>query len=218
MNWTLAIDLNRTALLRVVAGLFALVGVPAGGAVDGVPRGIRLAVLRVLRGAEAAVRRLIVIAAQDLGALPSRARAAMPSGGISAGDGARVPAFPLFDPRRRITVGAAFGRRGEPRVSFFDGGDPVRVSAPVPIESETVDAARLCQRMQGLLGALDDLPRQARRLARWRGRAAEQAALKGPMRPGRPPGHRERPLHPVDEILRECHTLALRAREAPDTS
>jgi hypothetical protein len=82
-----------------------------------------------------------------------------------------------------------------------------------------VGAARLTRRLQALKLALDDLPRQARRLARWRVRRekAQSPKFKSPLRPGHPPGHRRKPVHEVDEVLIECHGLACDAMK-PDTS
>jgi hypothetical protein len=82
-----------------------------------------------------------------------------------------------------------------------------------------VGAERLTRRLQALKLALDDLPRQARRLARWRVRRENAKAPKftSPLRPGRPPGYRRKPVHEVDEVLAECHGLACYAME-PDTS
>jgi len=42
-----------------------------------------------------------------------------------------------------------------------------------------------------------------------------------PLRPGLPPGFRKRQKHEVDEVLAECHRLAIRAQRElrpPDTS
>jgi hypothetical protein len=40
-----------------------------------------------------------------------------------------------------------------------------------------------------------------------------------PMRPGLPPGWRERKVHEIDTVLRECHGLANDLlNERPDTS
>ena len=68
-------------------------------------------------------------------------------------------------------------------------------------------------------GALENLPRQAKRLARWQARPMEarRPRLATPLRPGRPPGHRKRQTHEVDEILKECHWLALNL-PVPNTS
>ena len=61
--------------------------------------------------------------------------------------------------------------------------------------------------------ALADLPRQAKRLVRWRMREekSENPSFKTPLRPGRPPGSRRRSTHLVDELLSECDWLAFRA-------
>jgi hypothetical protein len=39
-----------------------------------------------------------------------------------------------------------------------------------------------------------------------------------PLRPGRPPGWRQRPDHEVHEVLNVVHGLAFWALESPDTS
>jgi hypothetical protein len=82
-----------------------------------------------------------------------------------------------------------------------------------------VGAERLSRRLQALKLALEDLPRQARRLARWRVRreTAKNPKFKSPLRPGPPPGHRRKKVHEVDEVLAECHWLARDAMK-PDTS
>ncbi len=71
--------------------------------------------------------------------------------------------------------------------------------------------------------ALNDIPRQARRLKRWE--IKRDAALKAskptrlsPMRPGLPPGWRERRTHEIDDVLKECHRLANDRVKAPDSS
>ena len=82
-----------------------------------------------------------------------------------------------------------------------------------------VNAARLIRRLKALEAALADLPHQAKRLVRWRMRQekSENPSFKSPLRPGRPPGHRKRAVHEVDELLSECHWLA-RYAGMPDTS
>jgi hypothetical protein len=83
----------------------------------------------------------------------------------------------------------------------------------------------LCRRLEALKRALQDIPRQAKRLARWRARQEQKQpststpTLKplSPLREGLPPGYRKKPQHEVDDILAECHDLA-RLALAPDTS
>ena len=81
---------------------------------------------------------------------------------------------------------------------------PEPSAAPPPPPDGLVNAERITRRLQALKGALDDLPRQALRLARWRTRREAEKApkFKSPLRPGRPPGSRRKPTHEVDEVLR----------------
>jgi hypothetical protein len=96
---------------------------------------------------------------------------------------------------------------------------PQPAAVPAPPPDGLVNAARLTRRLEALKLALDDLPRQARRLARWRLRreSAKNPKFKSPLRPGHPPGYRRKPAHEVDEVLAECHGLAWDALK-PDTS
>ncbi len=113
--------------------------------------------------------------------------------------------------------------RNPPRIHFYpyDTLRPARppVADPVSPPDGLVNAERLTRRLQALKLALEDLPRQARRLARWRVRreAMPSPKFKSPLRPGPPPGHRRKKVHEVDEVLAECHWLAWDAMK-PDTS
>lgn len=232
MDWALAIARNREALIRIVAGLIAMAGL--GGAAT-LPRSLRNAVYRLLRPAESAARRLIVIAARGVarhdhtplwpaGDSP-RSMAGRPEGSPLP----RAPAFALFDPPKRFawlkpkTV-PGFG----PRISLPGLCDPVFLPAIVLGPGDPVPATRLFRRLAALQAALADIPRQARRLARRQALRAGprpeakaqrplrgEAAVRSPLRPGSPPGRRRRPTHEVDAVLAECHALAL---DALDTS
>ncbi|MBL8894538.1 MAG: hypothetical protein JNJ53_08050, partial [Rhizobiales bacterium] len=78
------------------------------------------------------------------------------------------------------------------------------------IDDDTVDATRLVRRLLATMDALQDIPRQAMRLARWQARPKEERRPErwSPLRSGRPPGFRQRSIDEVDEILKECHWLA----------
>ena len=84
---------------------------------------------------------------------------------------------------------------------------------------EVVDARPLCRRLAAIRSAREDLPRQAKRYARWRARPPETRRPKrlDSLRTGPPPGLRRRPTHEVEEILAECHWLSRHAA-ASDTS
>jgi hypothetical protein len=82
---------------------------------------------------------------------------------------------------------------------------------------ETSDT--LLRRLAALRDALENLPRQARRLVRALARRNNSPRLKFrmPVRPGPPPGHRRKPRLEIDTVLHDCHWLA-RNVVAPDTS
>ena len=224
MDWARAIERNSEALKGIVAALFAMLGEAGGIAAARLPRPLHRAVLSVLRPAESAVRRLIVIAARGLVVKPAPSRP-MPQGPIGRGKRNRL-SFQLFDPRKRFAPQRGRpGPRAQPRIHFFAYDPrvaalwPAPPAAPAPPPDDSVDARRLCLRLEALKLALENLPRQARRLVRARARREKVDALKlkFPMRPGRPPGHRKRPVHALDHVLAECHALAWHAM-APDTS
>ena len=228
MDWARAIERNSEALKGIVETLFAMLGLVADAVpVARLPHSVHRAVLRVLRPAESAVRRLVVIVARGLVVklAPSRP---MPAGPIGRGGGSRRASFQLFDPRKNFeSLRRRTFARNPPRIHIF-GSDP-RVAAlwaapkpavdPAPPPDGLVNAERLTRRLQALKLALEDLPRQARRLARWRVKRENMPnpKFKSPLRPGRPPGYRRKPVHEVDEVLAECHGLAFDAMK-PDTS
>ena len=65
MDWNAAIENNREALKRVLAMLVAMAGLD-GGRPATLPRHLHRAVLSLLRPAEAAARRLIIVAARGI--------------------------------------------------------------------------------------------------------------------------------------------------------
>ncbi len=266
MDWTLAIEKNREALKRILAMLAAMVEVAgdgvdrrAGGAPT-LPRHLHRFLLRLLRPAEAATRRLIIVAARGMVVELSPPRTPKPKpksifvrDGVGTGivrqgsipDPALVPpralSLPLLDPLKRGGGRRRPKQHSVPRISFFDR--PRDPDPPPSTPEDPLDAGRLHRRLQAIARALDDLPRQATRLARWQARARahsrnsdagrdaegaqerESRALGkdrirrlSPMRPGRPPGWRRQPTHAVHEVLNELHGLAVWTRERPDTS
>ena len=121
-------------------------------------------------------------------------------------------------------------QRPGPRIHMFNADNqlvtiwppPRPAASPAPARQSAdgmVSAARVIRRLEALESALADLPRQAMRLVRWRMRQEKSPnpSFKSPLRPGRPPGHRTRAVHEVDELLSECHWLA-RYAGMPDTS
>jgi len=84
----------------------------------------------------------------------------------------------------------------------------------------------VCRRMNALMAALQDLDRQAVRMARLLARNKHRREVENkpalyPIRPGVAPGQRQRTKHEVDDVLKEAHLLAFIARNEfppPDTS
>ena len=228
MDWALAIERNSKALNPIIAALFAMLELAGGATVSRISRSVYRAVMRILWPAESAVRRLIVIAARGLVVKQAPARSAPVRSRAKAG-GSKRPTFPfqLFDKRKNFASPRQKKIKGKPlRVRSLDdnsfAGFPwsAQQFAPDPLPPDgRVSAKGLSRRLQALMLALGDLPRQARRLARWRLRQekAPNPKFRSPLRPGPPPGHRKKPILDVDHVLTECHGLAFDAVRS-DTS
>ncbi len=271
MDWNAAIDKNREALKRVLAMLVAMAEVGLGGqsfrreGADAsgltlaetsklspaltLPRHLYRYLLGLLRPAEAAARRLIIVAARGLVVPPPHPRQpAIPrNAGPPKSRIPGIPPLPLLDPLTPWSVRARpVPGRGVPRISVPGYSEPftIRLSSA----DDPIDATRLALRLKALGAALDDLPRHAKRFARWRARLARRPSSPPPcgeglgmgvrhrrashrlvhaiprsrrlwpLRPGRPPGWRRKPVHEVHEVLDVLHGLAHWVLEAPDTS
>jgi hypothetical protein len=230
MDWDRVIERNSERLFVVVATLVSMVRVHGGGVAAFLPRSVYSAALILLRPAESAVRRLIVIAARGIVVkLKLGAARAFPSGLSIKSNLDHVPAFCLIDPLKRFAPeDFEWGKakaQVTPRISVPGLFDPVFPPQPVLADDGTIAAAALGRRIQALRFALDNLPREAKRLARWKARRQLQRQAEkpkpgrmSPFRPGFAPGyHRTRPQE-VDDILSECHHFAREVWDAPDTS
>ncbi|MBX9462351.1 MAG: hypothetical protein KL840_05210 [Aquamicrobium sp.] len=272
MDWHVAIERNREALKRVLAMLVAMAGLgngqpsiasrqsgsvqPADGRIDHLlptaecrptlPRHLHRAVLRLLRPAEAAARRLIVVAARDLVVTlpPARPRKPAPQpvapalrrlgiavSPLATGAAAAItaparprpaPSLPLVDPIHLPGRGRPVPPHKAPRISF--PGLSARPPLPQPpAPDDPLDATRLGLRLRALASVLEDLPKHASRFARWRARrdravAAGRVSRLSPLRPGRPPGARRGSSGAVHEVLADLQWFAREALARPDTS
>jgi hypothetical protein len=206
------------------------------------PRRLHRAILKLLHPAEAAARRLIIAAARGIVATlpPLRPRKPRPvdPAPMLRRFGIAVTLSRADLARAAIAKRAAALRTARPRKFSLSLLDPLKnpfrgfrpivpdrvvprillpgVSEPFPARpapDDLVDAMRLGQRLAALAEALDDLPAQARRFARWKARndaalardreassaniaqnrqepAAGRFRRITPLRPGRPPGGR----------------------------
>ena len=227
MEGFLAIEHNVEALKCVLAALLAMAGLAGhphpevratGEPRRTLPRHLHRAILRILRPAEAAARRLIIALARGLMVAPSR-----PGGKKPSGHAARAPTTlslsildPLpKDPFREERVAGPLPRICVPGVTERRAVPPRLPCRP----GDAIDAARLELRLAALGRALGDLPGHARRFARWRGRRRRGPVHRiWPLRMGRPPGTCRRSRDEVQDILVHANELALYALEKPDTS
>jgi len=238
MDWTLALERNQTILLRHVAWLFAWLTLEVGGSVETVPRHKRLTVFLVLRPSEAAYRRVVYIAMYVRGVVApvfkARVKSEAPKKKIVAEKpaGTRPLPFKLIDPRKRFDLfpdRPKYVKGPGPRVTDMWSDDPIfdrsdlyayqeRMKRPPPTPDDEISAKALCRRMNSLMAALQDLDGQVLCMAKLHGRMkwVQEQTGKRPLqtlRPGYPPGHRQRHRHAVDEILKETHQLALDAQQ-----
>lgn len=231
MDWAAAIETNREALRRVLAMLLAMAGLhDQADNTPTLPRRLHRAILRLLRPAEAAVRRLVIVAARGivLAARPQvHTMAGISVSGFQpspAGGKTGTIALPLFDRLPRWRPQPVPKTSGVPRISMPGYSTPFAVAPRrLPLPNDAVDAARLGLRLGALGRVLDDLPRAARRFARWRASVISRAPARKarrlwPLRPGRAPGLPYRHTHEVHEILSVVHGLAFWALERRDTS
>ncbi len=174
MDWNFAIEKHKEALKRVLAMLVAMAGLGSGGQFTffpqegslaqnpalaeksklspALPRHLHRAILRLLRAAEAAARRLIVVAARGLVVLPGPQRHIVPEQPSPFGRSGPVltpspkvprpaarPTLPLIDPlpgqfRRRHAVATAM-----PRISVPGWTDP---APPLPGQPPMICSTR----------------------------------------------------------------------------
>ena len=247
MDWNLAIQHNQTTLLRNVAWLFTWLRLEVGDSVETMPRVQRLTILFVLRPSESAYRRVLYFAMLVRGVvaplLKKRATPPVPPKRQRGGE-KRAPvaalSFKLLDQRKPFDLypdKPKYASGPGPFVTDLWSDDPIydrsalyahqeRMNRPAPSPDDEESVKALCLRMNALMAALNDLDGQVLRMAKLHARIAQQPRQVGKfplrvMRPGLPPGTRQRQKHEVDAVLAECHRLALMAKrelKPPDTS
>jgi hypothetical protein len=216
IDWQLAITRNREALLTIIVALMKSIGLVDGGQLTTLPRYLYRNALLILRQAESAVRRLIVIAAHEIALRGFKLRKPRATTTnfllLPERSEHKAPVFNLIEPLKDFSSKTAdfdiFGVPTKPNYASTD-----RTPSP---------AAHLGQRLLALKNALDSIPQQAKRLARWY--VARDLALKqsqphrlSPMRPGTPPASRRAKRSEMDKVLLECHLLAIYVRDRRDS-
>jgi hypothetical protein len=188
-NWKRAVERYSDELSEIVAELIAMAGLQGVAFVDTLPRRLYFRILSILRPAEYAARRIILMAAcklewdiriveakagkksaESLTSPPrgSEGRVETSARSESEGQGHRVPAFDLFDPAK--DYGKFFLTDAE-YAALMKAREEARY-LPVPYHSpdEPVNAVRLCRRIRALADAMQNIDRYAIRLARWKAR------------------------------------------------
>jgi hypothetical protein len=148
----LAIERNREALLRIVVTLFGMLGLAQDAAVGRISQLRNNAILRILRPAEAAVRRLIVAAARGMVAKPRPSKPFPKGHKIAKGTGKsnRTPAFQLSDkhepwlppPSKRKS------KKPGPRISFLEDDGLIHDWKYPHLTAEQLAALRAAQPVQ----------------------------------------------------------------------
>ena len=223
MNWKLAIEINREALTRIVAGLVTWLEAFEG--VLRLPRPIYQSLGLSLHKTESALRRLIVIAARGLvvSLAPSRP---MPEGLVikrKDGQEASWRSFPLIDSRinyrfdqaEALAYHSHYMDDAALHAKFKGLLGPLAVMPASEVEafSSEAETKSLHLRLAAAQRALKNLSAQAKRMARWQARRKliENPKFISPIRLGPPPGNRRKSKAEIDLVLRECHGLAFDA-------
>src|SRR5215213_12002376 len=124
-NWDGALKHHSEALKGIIAALFALLG---DVTVSRIPKPVYRAVLLVLRPAESALRRLIIIAARGLVVKVAPSRPVPKGTIIRKGGGSRLAAFQLYDTRKyfpELCQRRVKYAKYPPRIHFFGPGSKV---------------------------------------------------------------------------------------------
>lgn len=202
---------------------------PPDGTPATLPRRLHRAILRLLRPAEAAARRLVIALARTIvvtlsAPRPHKPRARlrsrpailrgrtgtgiiMPRGMRPSAAPLRALPLPLLDPPRRPFAirRACVPPHRAPRISM-PGVTVLHRLPPPPSSDDMLDARRLRLRLAALASALDDLPRHALRFARLRARRVASAARPGSGgRAGRCVSLRA--VRPPADPTRPCHEV-----------
>jgi hypothetical protein len=194
MKWNSAIGGNREALLRILASLFAMIGTSGGVLRPAtLPRHLHRLVLRLLRPAESATRRLIILAARAIIVDVSRQSTLKPQQQLPHANPRirvcvipRPLSLPLLDPLIRARPRTLVRPSVSPPATVFGLTIPFFQRRAPESKSLTpddpLDAGRLVRRLEAVGRALDDLHGMARRLALWQAR--QNAGLEDAHRDG----------------------------------
>ena len=226
MDWDHAIKRNSEVLAGIVADLFVMLGLVGDATVSRISWPAYRAVLRILRPAESTLRRLIVVAARSVVIAPAVARPKRAGAVKPEKRGTSRPGPPSFLTRRPVSCcRAAKSQAGCPphplfqyrwRVYNHRVAESVRQKPPLPPGPNPLTGwsmpPALSAGSKPLRPPWQTFPARPNDwCAGGCGRRSQKTPVSKPRSGGRPPGHRRRNTHLVDELLSECDWLALRA-------
>jgi hypothetical protein len=208
MNWTAATAYNQKRLTLIVAEIFALIGLVSGGRLEWLSQLIYLKALRLLRPTESALRRLLVLASAHIIVKPSLQKP-FPIGKIIERKQSDKISFQLCDQRF-----AAFPAAPKPpplvKLVRTTTANPFNIFdamyQPWPEKPERFFAATMILRLEAVKAALENLPHQALRMARWlQRRKTRKDRFTEPLRLGPAPGYSKEAKTEINEILYDLH-------------
>ncbi|HTV69976.1 MAG TPA: hypothetical protein VMF90_15700 [Rhizobiaceae bacterium] len=234
MDWNVVVTKNREMLVGILAALVAMAGLSETR--THLPRHIHRAVLRLLRPAESAARRLIIIAARGLVVTLPKPRPPRPKpktsfvkkgstrSGIVLPRGMTEAQFRALMTGGDVKAPTKSGFRRLPLADPLSRFRRRRRYRPAPAVRpfeyyEPLDATRLGFRLQAVGDVLDNLPVYAQRFARWKARRAAGCIRRSsPLKPGRAPGSLKKPKHEVHDLLADLQHFAWLSLQGHDTS
>ncbi len=244
IDWKGVIERQSRDLFFVMTEMFFMAGLNKGVPLTVLTRRVYRRMLILLRPAEAALRRLIIIAARGI-VLKVR-----PSGPFPKGLAAKLKRMERASDAASDTAGAHSGVQSDRAAQAFR---PARRTQALPGQAHLVSAHQRAGLVHAVFSArtrsahlrgsdqrraahpahhsvrhaLATLPKQARRYVRWRGKmlleirkltARKRGSRISTIRPGYPLGHRKKQIHEVDRVLSDCCYFLDEARKKPDTS
>ena len=173
---------------RIVASALVLLGVETAADATCIPENTLLSLRRLLRPAEAMLRRILVVEALKLGPIMSRSRVSRSHRASSPGQTRSAPGFTLIEPwpsttpydqRRPIC-------RRAPHIHSFTDTDLLNETPDIPASPDRPAGQGDLNRLQQIEAILAAPDKAIKRLALWFGRR-KPTQRSSPLKIGRPP-------------------------------
>jgi hypothetical protein len=241
-SWERSTAHYKAALIRIIAELFALARIVPGEVPDtasqdiwniSLPRYAYRLALELLKPAESALRRLIIMGAHGKSFVPGNvgdgnfgdtalnSLSESPSLPGSAGHelsavSPKLPAFNIFDPLPQFTFRSFDSFEDYALWKAERDANPL-IIPPAGLRMAPVNALSLWRRIQAMHHAVENFDQYVTRYVRWRGRRKFEIASQRPLKdrrpatlmcPGRAPGYIRKGKHEIHQLLRDVDNLA----------